>query len=188
MDHTIPAPRRAGVADAAAAADLLDAFNREFDSPTPGPAVLTRRLEAPLGRDDVVVLLAADPPVALALLTLRPSVWDAGPVVLLEELFVRPDLRSRGIGGAVLDEAIALARARGCETFEINVDEGDVDAQRFYVAHGFTNVERGDDERAFYYHRRLADGPDLAAELDAIALRCAALPVLDERPEDETLG
>jgi antitoxin VapB len=27
----------------------------------------------------------------------------------------------------------------------------------------------------------------LAAELDTIALRCAALPVLDERPEDEIL-
>lgn len=31
-------------------------------------------------------------------------------------------------------------------------------------------------------------GRDLAAELDAIALRCAALPVLDERPEAEILG
>ncbi|HMA46543.1 MAG TPA: type II toxin-antitoxin system VapB family antitoxin [Frankiaceae bacterium] len=31
-------------------------------------------------------------------------------------------------------------------------------------------------------------GQDLAAELDAIALRCAALPVLDERPEQEILG
>lgn len=31
-------------------------------------------------------------------------------------------------------------------------------------------------------------GRDLAAELDAIALRCAALPVLDERPEEEILG
>jgi antitoxin VapB len=28
----------------------------------------------------------------------------------------------------------------------------------------------------------------LAAELDAIALRCAALPVLDERSEEEILG
>jgi antitoxin VapB len=28
----------------------------------------------------------------------------------------------------------------------------------------------------------------LATELDAIALRCAALPVLDERPEAEILG
>lgn len=31
-------------------------------------------------------------------------------------------------------------------------------------------------------------GRDLASELDAIALRCAALPVLDERPEQEILG
>lgn len=31
-------------------------------------------------------------------------------------------------------------------------------------------------------------GQDLASELDAIALRCAALPVLDERSEDEILG
>jgi antitoxin VapB len=28
----------------------------------------------------------------------------------------------------------------------------------------------------------------LADELNAIALRCAALPVLDDRPEDEILG
>jgi antitoxin VapB len=31
-------------------------------------------------------------------------------------------------------------------------------------------------------------GRSLAAELDAIALRCAALPVLDERPEEDILG
>lgn len=31
-------------------------------------------------------------------------------------------------------------------------------------------------------------GRDLAGELDAIALRCAALPVLDDRPEDAILG
>lgn len=31
-------------------------------------------------------------------------------------------------------------------------------------------------------------GRDLDAELDVIALRCAALPVLDDRPEEEILG
>ena len=31
-------------------------------------------------------------------------------------------------------------------------------------------------------------GRNLADELDAIAVRCAALPVLDDRPEDEILG
>jgi antitoxin VapB len=42
--------------------------------------------------------------------------------------------------------------------------------------------ERLDRLRAHRRQRRLAD------ELDAIALRCAALPVLDERSEDEILG
>jgi antitoxin VapB len=31
-------------------------------------------------------------------------------------------------------------------------------------------------------------GRDLISELNTIALRCAALPVLDERPEAELLG
>lgn len=36
--------------------------------------------------------------------------------------------------------------------------------------------------------RGLARGKDLAAELTAIALRCAALPVLDDRSEADILG
>ena len=38
---------------------------------------------------------------------------------------------------------------------------------------------------------RVGDSPrgrDLATELDSIALRCAALPLLDQRPIDEILG
>ena len=32
------------------------------------------------------------------------------------------------------------------------------------------------------------EGPNLAKELEAIANRCAALPILDDRSEDEILG
>ena len=112
-----------------------------------------------LARDDVLLLLARDPPVALALMTFRPVVWDAGPVALLDELYVRPGLRGRGIGGLLLGHAVQAARARGTETFEINVDEGDTDARRFYEAHGFALTEPGRDERALYYVRLLRDDP-----------------------------
>jgi hypothetical protein len=37
--------RTAGVVDAAVVADLLDRFNREYEAPTPGPALLVARLE-----------------------------------------------------------------------------------------------------------------------------------------------
>lgn len=36
--------------------------------------------------------------------------------------------------------------------------------------------------------RGLSRSQDLAAELTAIALRCAAMPVLDNRPEHQILG
>ncbi|MEA2281846.1 MAG: hypothetical protein QOK21_2453 [Solirubrobacteraceae bacterium] len=150
-----PTVRIASPTDAAAAAGLLHDFNSEFATPTPGPEVLQQRLRTMLERDDVIVLLAEEPPAAVALITFRPSLWDRGPTALLEELYVRPPLRGRGIGGALLERSVSLARDRGSETFEINVDEGDVDAQRFYVAHGFADTEPGEQERAMYYWRRL---------------------------------
>jgi GNAT superfamily N-acetyltransferase len=149
------AARLAGLADAAVVADLLHAFNVEFDTPTPGTEVLTTRLRRLLVRDDVAVLLAGEPSVAVALLTFRPGVWDDGPVALLEELYVQPQRRCRGIGGAVLERAMAIARERGSATLEINVDEGDTDARRFYEAHGFSNTEPGETERLLYYFRSL---------------------------------
>ena len=145
----------AAVADAAIVARLLHDFNTEFDAPTPGVAVLTDRLSAMLARDDVIALLAGEPAVAVALITYRPSIWDGGPVALLEELYVRPELRGRGVGSDVLELAVALARERGSETFEINVDEDDVDARRFYEARGFSNNEEGRTDRLLYYYRRI---------------------------------
>jgi GNAT superfamily N-acetyltransferase len=148
--------RVCGTADAPVAAQLLHEFNTEFATPTPTVAVIAERIAALVGRADVEILLAGDPAVAIAVTTFRPSVWEPGPVALLEELYVRPALRSRGIGAAVLNYAMDSARARGVTTFEINVDEGDVDAQRFYRAHGFTEIEYPETgERAFYFHREL---------------------------------
>jgi GNAT superfamily N-acetyltransferase len=148
--------RRASPDDASVVASLLHDFNVEFATPTPGAEVLAARLERLLDGEDVVVLLAREPPAAVAVMTFRPNVWYEGPVVLLDELYVRPDLRGRGIGSALLTRACALARDRGAGLMEINVDEGDVDAQRFYERHGFSATDPGSNERAFYYTQELA--------------------------------
>lgn len=147
--------RRCTPDQATTAAALLHAFNTEFDTPTPPVAVLTGCLDVLLPRDDIEVLLAGDPAVAIAVTTFRPSVWSAGPAALLEELYVRPDLRGHGIGGALLEHALGSARSRGAEWFEINVDEADGDAQRFYLAHGFSMLDPDTGDRAFYFSRQL---------------------------------
>ena len=147
--------RRATVDDAAVVGRLLDEFNREFDTPTPGPTVLASRLERLLAGGNVVAVLAGEPPTGLALLTLRPNVWYDGPVGLLDELYVVPDLRSQGIGTQLLQEAEQVVRERGGELLEINVDGDDVDARRFYERHGYRNSEAGSDEPLLYYFREL---------------------------------
>ncbi len=147
--------RQAAASDAVVVAELLDAFNREFDVPTPGADVLATRLERLLGGDEVVALLCGEPSAGVAVLSLRPNVWYDGPVATLDELYVRPGLRGRRFGHALLNAACELARARGAETIEINVDGDDVDARRFYEAHGFHNIEPGATEPMFYYYRSL---------------------------------
>jgi GNAT superfamily N-acetyltransferase len=150
-----PTPRVATVAESATVAGLLDAFNREFDTPTPGAAVLTTRLGRLLAGGDVVALLAGEPAVAVALLTLRPNVWYDGPVALLDELYVSPERRRRGLGSALLQMAEAVTLERGGELLEINVDGDDGDARRFYERHGYTSTEPGQDQPTLYYFRDL---------------------------------
>jgi GNAT superfamily N-acetyltransferase len=151
-------PRLATADDAKEIARLLHDFNSEYDWPSPDVEVLAPRLRALLAGDETFAVIAGPPTasVAVALATLRPNVWYAGPVALLDEMYVAPELRGQGIGSAVLQIFISESRRRGVDLIEINVDEGDVDAQRFYERHGFSGTEPGTAERAFYYFQELA--------------------------------
>jgi len=155
MTPEIQTLRIATVAGAQEVAGLLDQFNREFDTPSPEPAVLTARLQRLLSGLDVVALLAGDPAVAVALLTLRPNVWCQGPVALLDELYVAPAQRGRGIGAALLKAAEAVVRERGGELLEINVEGEDTDARRFYERYGYTDRDPEQTQPQLYYHRNL---------------------------------
>lgn len=147
--------RRAAVSDAVVVAELLDAFNREFDTPSPGVEVLAARLRRLLTGKSFAVLLSGEPALGVAVLSFRPNTWSDGPVATLDELYVRPDVRGQRFGHALLEAACRLARERGSETLEINVDGEDTDARRFYEAHGFAHTEPGASEPMYYYYREL---------------------------------
>jgi GNAT superfamily N-acetyltransferase len=148
-------PRVATPADAVTVAGLLDAFNREYHVPTPGPEVLAARLRRLLSGTDVIAVLAGDPAVAVALLTLRPNIWYDGPVGLVDELYVAPEARGRGIGSALLAAVESITHKRGGRLIEIAVDGADTDARRFYERNGYTDTEAGQDQPSFYYHREV---------------------------------
>jgi GNAT superfamily N-acetyltransferase/chorismate mutase len=136
--------RLATVDDADVLAQLLHDFNVEFDTPAPAVPKIAANLRALLAGDATFAFLAGAPPVGVGLVTLRPNVWYDGPVALLDELYVVPDRRGEGIGTAMVEVFLAECRARGVQLVEINVDESDVDAQRFYRRHGFVEVRRTD--------------------------------------------
>jgi GNAT superfamily N-acetyltransferase len=151
--------RLTAAGDADEVARLLHDFNVEFDTPTPGVEVLAARLRGLLAGEDTFAIVAGRPAVALALVTLRPNVWYAGRVALLDELYVVPSLRGRGIGSKVVDLLLSEAHERSVSLVEINVDEGDIDARRFYERHGFAAADPGSTERALYYFRELTWDP-----------------------------
>ncbi|GIM66423.1 N-acetyltransferase [Planomonospora venezuelensis] len=145
--------RRATVEDAAVLGRLLWDFNTEFDTETEDADVLARRFARLMGLDGVLAVLAEDDGAAVgfALVTLRPAIWFDGPVSQLEELYVIPPLRDRGIGTQVLGLCRSLVRDLGSPEMHINVDEVDADTRRFYERHGFRNIEDGTDYRMLCY-------------------------------------
>jgi len=148
--------RRAERADAEEVGRLLHDFNSEFDEPTPGPAALAERTRQLLDAGDTVVLLAGDGPDGLAVLRLRLGIWTEGLECYLAELYVVPARRGRGLGRALMEEAMDAARAEGATYMELGTGEDDVAARALYESLGFDNHGgRPDGPLSLFYEREL---------------------------------
>lgn len=81
-------------------------------------------------------------PVGLAFHFFTYSTWRGTPTLYLEDLFVRPAHRGRGIGVALMRRLAADAVAIGCERFDWQVLDWNETAIRFYESLG-ARVMRG---------------------------------------------
>ncbi len=144
--------RRAELADADAIGRLLHDFNSEFDDPTPGPRALAERVRELIDAGEIAVVLAGPAPLGLAVLGFRPAIWTHALDCYLEELYVVPDRRGRGLGRALLEAAIQTARAEGAVYMDLSTSEEDVAARDLYERLGFTNREGRPDGPLMYYY------------------------------------
>lgn len=71
-------------------------------------------------------------PVGFAIHLHHPSTWVAGEDCYLEDLFLAPEARGKGLGRALIDDLIALARARGWQRLYWHTDEGNTTARKLY--------------------------------------------------------
>jgi GNAT superfamily N-acetyltransferase len=115
-------------------------FRREIESPNPVIRVLIAEWEGQ--------------PAGVALYFFNFSTFVGRPGLYLEDLFVRPALRSHGIGRALLRALARIARERGCGRMEWAVLDWNEPALKFYrslgarqmkewIVHRLTPVEIG---------------------------------------------
>jgi ribosomal protein S18 acetylase RimI-like enzyme len=146
--------RRGEVDDAEAIGRLLHDFNTEFEDHTPGPEALAERVRGLLAAGEVTVLLAGVEPQGLAVLRFRPAIWTEGLECYLAELYVVPDRRGQGIGRALMEAAIELAREQGADHMDLGTGETDVAARALYESLGFSNREGKPDGPINYFYER----------------------------------
>ncbi len=75
-------------------------------------------------------------PVGFALFFFNYSTWRGRPGIHLEDLFVRPALRGKGIGKALLASVARIAVAEGCPRLEWDVLDWNAPAIAFYHSIG----------------------------------------------------
>lgn len=146
--------RTAGSADARDAARLLHDFNTEFEDFTPGVETLAKRLAALLDAGEVAILLGGEEPHGIAVLRFRPALWTEKLDAYLEELYVAPDRRGEGMGQALMESALDLARSRGAGDIHLGTSVDDTAARALYEKLGFTNREGHPDGPVMLFYER----------------------------------
>jgi GNAT superfamily N-acetyltransferase len=136
--------RPATVADQPTLVALLVAQLREHRIDTP-PAAIARAVAALLARPSRARLLVAcvgGTPVGVAAVSFVWPLEHGDRSVWLEELYVVPAERGRGIGTALLEAALRVAAEGGAVAVDLEVDADHERAARLYARHGFQPLPR----------------------------------------------
>ena len=119
----------------------LAAFEREPDAVHATEASLAGALFGVHPAAEAVIAEPENEPLGFALFFHNFSTWTGRRGLYLEDLYVTPAARGRGIGAALLRHLAALALTRGCARFEWAVLDWNADAIAFYRACGAVGLD-----------------------------------------------
>ncbi len=112
---------------------LLEEFARA-GQPLPGPFVRELRQAVETGDLEVLAAREEEDAVGVTVLAFRLNVSAAGRFASVEDLYVRPSARRRGVGRALLEAVRERCAARGVSYAEVQTDD---EAADFYAALGY---------------------------------------------------
>jgi len=93
-------------------------------------------------RGRIFVARSADGTIGVAYMSLAWVLEHGGRTAWLDELYVRPAHRERGVGTALLRAVLDAARAAGAAAVDLEVESSHARAAALYERHGFRRHQR----------------------------------------------
>lgn len=144
------AVREATLADLGHILPLLDQLREQSSRPErPGEELTPRHQQAMaeiLGSPHMTILVAevgGEIRGTCALAFLPNINHGAAPYCILENMVVDQSVRGSGVGKALVDRAVELARQKGCYKLSLTSNLKRADAHRFYESAGLTHTHKG---------------------------------------------
>jgi GNAT superfamily N-acetyltransferase len=137
--------RRAEVTDAATVARFVHALVEELSGgKNLGIESATRTAETVLADVNAVAVIACegDEPVGVIVLNQCTAIYAGGKFGVITELYIRPDMRSRGIAPHLIAVALAEGRERGWKRLEVGAPAQPKWNRTlgFYLRNGFEEI------------------------------------------------
>jgi ribosomal protein S18 acetylase RimI-like enzyme len=119
--------------------ELIKGYFGFYHAPFPGESKLRALLDALEADPDRGAQLVAEADGHLLGFATLYSCYDtllADRILVMNDLFVDPAARDRGVGAALFDASLAYASAKGYARLDWVTAQDNHDAQRFYERHG----------------------------------------------------
>ena len=126
------------------------------------------------GVSDFLLATIEGRPAGCMQIAYRLSTWAAAPYAYIEDFYLAPDARARGIGSKMIDYALQRAEAQRAYTVALDVRVDNRAAQRLYGRFGF------EDTGSIVMKRPLPLGESYACAADEAGEMVAALRATPE--------
>lgn len=123
--------------------DLFDGY-RQFYKQQSDKAASKAFLKARLSNEEAFVFIARDEAEEAAGFTLLYPMFSSVRqvrVYTLNDLFVHPDHRRKGVGALLLDRAVQFGREQGAAGLQLETEVTNLKAQGLYEKEGWSKVE-----------------------------------------------
>jgi GNAT superfamily N-acetyltransferase len=150
---------RAELHEAEVVGQLLVEFRDHLGVDWPSENAFLAGVDRLIEDPNTAYLLAApdadSPPAGVAQVRFRFGIWWAAEDCLLEDLFIRASARGSGLGRALVEAVVDLARERGCRRVELDANEDNEAALVLYGKLGFDSQDDRYGGRNLFMRRHL---------------------------------